>query len=777
MAYELFYTSAPKGLRPQTSGICTVGMTRGFPAPFIARLEALSGYRPPFEGASLADCPIAYSHWIIEAGGVTRHILAAVRATKPDHTLRSNKLAHYLLLREEEHSKLGPAWILSQPNVMSSEWIGEPREFDTERKLPTDTTTSMNKCQTWEALTGDAGWAGVIANAAMLDSKTPCSIVYPKGTEVLDLVHEALLLIPPELRWRITFSTYFMEPFAGLRCAWRFCLDGTPAANAARQSSGLTIDLCMRSHCDRKGKLIDAARTGKIVELGRNRMIGTASGLLPENPNEFVSGDPPLIRSAKFASSGMSNSVSPNNIQFGLRASRERLSRVGFFAVGFFLAMIIAAGLFLLRDRGVTSPNNSQPIKQPSGIVAPPGVENAIVQPPSIAISDDVVKTVETERLRNEQIAIEAKRVSDENLATNKSLLEQLESIKAELKTANEKIASNSEKTLPPPIASPVQKIDFIASMPTSTGSWKVFKLPKPTKDTFGNFEGIKEITSGSNIKSVKWFPLQPVDKKEMSPFDISERERKIFVKSDKGFEVAEVAIDETATKVSFRWTAIAATLQSNPLLSRDLEAYLRDKALVIGIDDREEWHIFQPIQTSRLAPERPLQICRFSKNTLFHYSIDGDQWVVFKNGEVDIPIPVKDSFICRLEITTSDSGEFLIGLLHYPPNLNKQALDACSEAIEESREKMESAEQEYAQIQSFQGFDPEVIKLRKQAKVAYDTAKYEYEDAQKKKEAFVEARTDLSSKVEKIRCLIGPVSAIPIAELQYKLPSPRLGQ
>ncbi|MDA0214731.1 MAG: hypothetical protein O2875_05140, partial [Planctomycetota bacterium] len=381
MAYELFYTSAPKGLRPQTSGICTVGMTRGFPAPFIARLEALSGYRPPFEGASLADCPIAYSHWIIEAGGVTRHILAAVRATKPDHTLRSNKLAHYLLLREEEHSKLGPAWILSQPNVMSSEWIGEPREFDTERKLPTDTTTSMNKCQTWEALTGDAGWAGVIANAAMLDSKTPCSIVYPKGTEVLDLVHEALLLIPPELRWRITFSTYFMEPFAGLRCAWRFCLDGTPAANAARQSSGLTIDLCMRSHCDRKGKLIDAARTGKIVELGRNRMIGTASGLLPENPNEFVSGDPPLIRSAKFASSGMSNSVSPNNIQFGLRASRERLSRVGFFAVGFFLAMIIAAGLFLLRDRGVTSPNNSQPIKQPSGIVAPPGVENAIVQP------------------------------------------------------------------------------------------------------------------------------------------------------------------------------------------------------------------------------------------------------------------------------------------------------------------------------------------------------------------------------------------------------------
>lgn len=59
MAYELFYTSAPKGLRPLTSGICTVGMTRGFPGPFIPRLEALSGYRPPFEGRY---CRIVQSH-------------------------------------------------------------------------------------------------------------------------------------------------------------------------------------------------------------------------------------------------------------------------------------------------------------------------------------------------------------------------------------------------------------------------------------------------------------------------------------------------------------------------------------------------------------------------------------------------------------------------------------------------------------------------------------------------------------------------------------------
>jgi hypothetical protein len=43
-------------------------------------------------------------------------------------------------------------------------------------------------------------------------------------------------LLPDWARWRATFSTYFLQPVAGTPCAWRFCLEGTPAADAARQS-------------------------------------------------------------------------------------------------------------------------------------------------------------------------------------------------------------------------------------------------------------------------------------------------------------------------------------------------------------------------------------------------------------------------------------------------------------------------------------------------------------------------------------------------------------
>lgn len=265
MAVELYYTSAPRGLRPQTSGFCTVGLTKGFPAPFIPRIEALSGYKPPLDGADVAECPVAYSHWIIDAAGVERHVLSAVRATAPDHTGRSNKLAHHLMLKDAELLAAGPAWLLSQRGVMESRWQGEPRQIDAERRLPSDPGVGGAPCAYWERVGGDAGWAGVIANAAMLDPSKPCSVVYPDGADALRLIAEAMLILPAEWRWRVTFTSYFMQPIAGVRCTWRFCADGTEAAAAARASGGTVVDLCERGPCTRAGAFIEAARQGPVA--------------------------------------------------------------------------------------------------------------------------------------------------------------------------------------------------------------------------------------------------------------------------------------------------------------------------------------------------------------------------------------------------------------------------------------------------------------------------------------------------------------------------------
>lgn len=267
MALELYYTSSPRGLRPGTSGLCTVATSRSMSPALVSRLETLCGYRPPSDGTPQDRWPVALSHWVIDIGGVERHVLASVRPVAPDHTMRSNTLAHFAVLHNSELDAAGPAWMLSQPETSATAWSGEPRTIDAERAMPRGGPASVRKCATWQRVAGDAGWAGVLANAAMLDPSRPATVICPAGAPVLELVAEAMSLLPAAQRWGVTFTTYFTQPIAGLRCTWRFCLDGTSAAAAARQAGGLVIDVCAPQPCTRTGAFVDAARTGRTPEL------------------------------------------------------------------------------------------------------------------------------------------------------------------------------------------------------------------------------------------------------------------------------------------------------------------------------------------------------------------------------------------------------------------------------------------------------------------------------------------------------------------------------
>ena len=778
MAYELFYTSAPKGLRPQTSGICTVGMTRGFPAPFISRVEALSGYRPPFEGAPLADCPTAYSHWIIEAAGVTRHILAAVRATKPDHTLRSNKLAHYLLLRQGEQPKIGPAWLLSQPSVMSSEWFGEPREFEVEKTLPENKATDCVRCDAWEKLTGDAGWAGVIANAAMLNSKTPCSIVYPKGTQVLELVHEALLLIPQEWRWRVTFTTYFMEPFAGLRCAWRFCMDGTPAASAARQSPGLTIDLCTRAKCTRSGQFIDAARTGKNPVLLRDRFGSSESELPQELSSDFRSDDLLTVSRMEIKNGTSSVSGQTRKVDFGFRANRERQSKIVIFAAGFSLAAILALIFIFVLQRGVTGSFESPLVNQPSGILEPSAPPKVIVPSEAGVTSDEIVKlAVAAEGLRLEQINLDTKRRIDEVLARNKIFQEKLEGVEKELAAAKALTTVIAPTPTTPAVSPtlPTQASDWASSMPTKTSDWKLFKLPKPTRNQFGSFEGTAKLEVEAKINSVAWFPIKTTGTKTKTRFEFSESEHKVFLQfNGRREEVVSVDVDESY--VSFSWVASAATIQSNPTLVKDLQEDLRGTALTVRIDRGFEWYIFDAIPKIRLDPNLERDISLFSTSSPFHYSFDGKPWVDFENGVVDIDIPAENEQSGSLKFKPSKTGEFLSVEFRFPANFDKDTLLKCIAAVKKAKEELKSAQVEFDKFEGVlsRNGQSEMMQLRKEAKVALETAKVTLEDAEKEESDKKELQSNFLSYIETTRVLVGPANGVPIAELQFKNTRPQ---
>ncbi|MDA0282360.1 MAG: hypothetical protein O3B86_03295 [Planctomycetota bacterium] len=266
MSQEILYTSAPKGLKPGSRGFCTVVSTRGMPQPLADRLESLSGYRhawPPHDPQSSQN-PVNYSHLSIVVGGNRYHILSRVADYGEDYTQRSNKLAHHVALDETELVPCGPAWVLYSPGFCETMWDEQTAILPAGRKPPSDMRLEADY-SAWREHAGDAGWAGVLAAAAMDGSKRPVSVIFAPGTPTLDLVEQALNLVPHEKRWDVTFSTYFTRLPAGVDCRWRFILDGTPDANALRSNPHATsvIDLVNLSGSPPESDAVVAARDNR----------------------------------------------------------------------------------------------------------------------------------------------------------------------------------------------------------------------------------------------------------------------------------------------------------------------------------------------------------------------------------------------------------------------------------------------------------------------------------------------------------------------------------
>ncbi len=263
MSYELCYTSVPQGLRVGTSGFCTVGLTHGTPGPLIERLESLSGYRPLFPAGSpqAAQNPVSWAHWRVSVGGRSYSVLSRVCFAGLDDTQRSNKFAHHVSLTASEQQPGGPAWALLHGNIMRTAWTGEPAEFNREPRLPAGDRPAA-PCAAWAAACGDAGWAGVLADAFINAPAKPVYLIYPPQMAMLPLVCEALALVPPQQRWQVTFNTYHTDLPSGLSCAWRCCVAGSPAVDEARGSGAMVIDLSARLPPAPDGPSVRLARSG-----------------------------------------------------------------------------------------------------------------------------------------------------------------------------------------------------------------------------------------------------------------------------------------------------------------------------------------------------------------------------------------------------------------------------------------------------------------------------------------------------------------------------------
>lgn len=267
MSQELIYTSAPRGLKPGSRGFCTVLGTRGMSAPLAAALESLSGYRAVFPPGDprVSENPVVFSHVQLAVAGKSYSVLSRISDYGLDYSQRANKIAHHLVLDRKEHVSGGPAAVLGQPGAVESTWSGEPRVIPAGRTV-TAKSAPPAICRAWRQATGDAGWAGVLAESILADPGRQAYLVVTPGMDVLPLIAEAIHLLPENARWNVTFSTYFTSLPPGATCQWRCVLAGSPEAQQSRRFvQALRIDLTQPMPRATGGALVEQARTGQVA--------------------------------------------------------------------------------------------------------------------------------------------------------------------------------------------------------------------------------------------------------------------------------------------------------------------------------------------------------------------------------------------------------------------------------------------------------------------------------------------------------------------------------
>jgi len=283
MAFEIYYTSAPEGLRPGDRGFCTVAATPGIPRNLWDRLEAMSGYRHLADNSSRTS-PVSLAHTLIHLDGRELHVLSRVADAGLDYSHRTNSLAHHLVLQPAELAAGGPAWMLGQFGVMLERWDGHVGAIERAARLPMG-DQSPQPCRMWQQIAGDAGWAGVVAETIAKSAWKPICLVFNPDQSLLPLVSEVLALLPARQRWQATFNTYFTSLPGGVTCQWRCCLANTPAAAAATRVSanGLVIDLSNPSGLGSPpaGPWVDAARSGQMMSAARRPSAGVKPAPAP----------------------------------------------------------------------------------------------------------------------------------------------------------------------------------------------------------------------------------------------------------------------------------------------------------------------------------------------------------------------------------------------------------------------------------------------------------------------------------------------------------------
>jgi len=270
MAREIVITSAARGVKLGRSGFQVVMRTAGMREDLTESLEALAVYRhlPPGAGQN----PECLFYRVVKAGGGQFHVLGRVGDAGSDYSNRSNKLAHLVALDQQELGPLrqsSPAVVLQAiDGRLARTWPGGPEERQQSFAVGSAPAVNPGPCVRWRDATGDAGWAGLLADRAAKGQ--PTLIIAPDSSPascrtLLALFAEALAFVPVAKRWDVSFDTTVISSAPVL---WRGTYAGSPES-MNRLPGLVVIDLARRPQLPAESAglpLVAAARAGRLAE-------------------------------------------------------------------------------------------------------------------------------------------------------------------------------------------------------------------------------------------------------------------------------------------------------------------------------------------------------------------------------------------------------------------------------------------------------------------------------------------------------------------------------
>lgn len=296
MIEEIVFTSAKRGLETGKTGFCTVAATPNMSANLLRFLEASSGYRH-LNAPGHADNPVVRSHVKVVLGGQQQHVISRVSDAGMDYSQRSNKIAHHIAFNDTASFDSGPMGLMWNDQNFIKQWDEAPR-FLSPRMLTAEPGFPA-ACSTWEAVAGDAGRVGDLLEA-FLNKRTIYLVLEPTDPAI-ELIDEAINILPPDQRWDFTFSTFFTRTPPNVECQVRVVFpDSAELTTAKRSSKNVIIDTRDKQRSTsqlaafaREGRLIETGVTDQQVSIATNEQSASSGKKVVAAPREQSSVTPP----------------------------------------------------------------------------------------------------------------------------------------------------------------------------------------------------------------------------------------------------------------------------------------------------------------------------------------------------------------------------------------------------------------------------------------------------------------------------------------------------